>query len=134
MTPIDKMIGQISGFLTKEVLYMEKACFIFNNSDIRLHIPLEDGSSFKWEINDASGYYNIYCLKMNSNNKEGLYSFYYNNFDSYNDQIKILPPLKLGQFYQLNMTFGHKIGLRPKLLDNNFSYLTYKTLKKKRKI
>ena len=70
---------------------------------------------------------------MINNNFEGLYSFNYNKNEDLDDKINIFPPLKLGQFYQLNMRKGENIGLVSIFLDSDFKYFTYKVLEKKGK-
>ena len=132
-TPIQKIKGQISGFLTQETDYNKEACFIFpENEKPNINTLLEGQSLFKFEANNGDNTTNIYCLKM-INNNDVLYSFSYNKNEQLYDKINVLPPLAPGEFYRLNMKKGENVGLLPMLSDTYFNYLTYKILEKKGK-
>lgn len=134
LTPIEELKSPISGYLYHNYINdLDKACFLFpENIKPNIISPLEEVPLFKLEKNSENQNENIYCLEINSNDlfSYRLYSFYYNNEAKLNDQITILPPLRLGEFYQLNMRKGEKIGLMPLISDTDFDCLTYKILQK----
>lgn len=113
---------------------MEKYCFKFVGilQDINYLLENENFNfkNIKLKIDKDITTYNsnIYCLSMNDNYNNSLFSFQYNNEKI--EALKILHPLILGATYKLNMDKNKKIGLIPILSDNNFNYLTYQIVGK----
>jgi len=124
-TPIEEIKGQISGYLIDENGYNKEACFKFpEKQKPNINTLLEDQFSFKFEAKSPDNKENIYCIKMNNNDYEGLYSFINLNKNS-NGYINVLPPLLAGTFYQLNIQKEQIIGLIPLIQDTNFNCLTF---------